>query len=559
MIISTNQLYLSTVLPLDSKESNVVITGNSVKVETTEEYFERVDINSRYLGLEVYLLTPAGTYAINDFINFTINGGISAAKYKFANISDDSLLLVVDSVVVVNDLVTGGVSDALSAEQGIVLKNLIDTKAPMLGEDDNYVTDLEKVIIGNTSNLNSGDNATNTQYSSLVSNVTTNLSEGTSTVTTVDVNSSDGTNATLVAASTSRAGVMTKAKFDEVVVNNAKVSYTDGAAVALNTTHRTSDGSDHSFIDQDITTTSSPTFNELGVSTLTVAGHIEITDTGNSVFIGEGAGKNDDLNSHINIFIGKNAGEENITGRSNIAIGQEALRLNVTNMANVAIGTYSLCKTTGSEGNVAMGRFALGANNCGSFNTAIGNLALYHNKLGNNTALGNEAGSEFSGGINWNNVDSVFIGACTKAQDIDNTNQIVIGTNAIGNGSNTATLGDDNVTDVYAGENGTANIHGKLITTPTIISTATYTVLPTDRKLHVTRAATGTCLITIPTALITSTFDIVIKDGSGNAATNNITIASEGSELFDGEATVVIAGDYNAINLYSDGINLFIY
>lgn len=57
-----------------------------------------------------------------------------------------------------------------------------------------------------------------------VTNVSTNLSEGTTTNTTVDVNSSDGTNATLVAASTSRAGVMTKAKFDEVVVNNAKTS-----------------------------------------------------------------------------------------------------------------------------------------------------------------------------------------------------------------------------------------------------------------------------------------------------------------------------------------------
>ena len=57
-------------------------------------------------------------------------------------------------------------------------------------------------------------------------NVTTNLSEGTTTTTTVDVNSSDGTNATLVAASTSRAGVMTKAKFDEVVVNTAKVGIT---------------------------------------------------------------------------------------------------------------------------------------------------------------------------------------------------------------------------------------------------------------------------------------------------------------------------------------------
>ena len=39
--------------------------------------------------------------------------------------------------------------------------------APALGADDNYVTDAEKIVIGNTSGTNTGDNATNTQYSGL--------------------------------------------------------------------------------------------------------------------------------------------------------------------------------------------------------------------------------------------------------------------------------------------------------------------------------------------------------------------------------------------------------
>mgnify|MGYP003624583257 CR=1 FL=1 len=52
----------------------------------------------------------------------------------------------------------------------------------------------------------------------------TNLSEGSSTTTTVDVDSDTGTNATLLAASASRAGVMPSAKFSEVVANNAKPS-----------------------------------------------------------------------------------------------------------------------------------------------------------------------------------------------------------------------------------------------------------------------------------------------------------------------------------------------
>lgn len=38
---------------------------------------------------------------------------------------------------------------------------------PAKGADDNYVTDAQKIIIGNTSGTNTGDNATNSQYSGL--------------------------------------------------------------------------------------------------------------------------------------------------------------------------------------------------------------------------------------------------------------------------------------------------------------------------------------------------------------------------------------------------------
>lgn len=82
----------------------------------------------------------------------------------------------------------------------------------------------DKTKLNNTTNTNSGDNAVNTLYSGLQTNVSTNLTEGTTTTTTVDVNSSDGTNATLISASTSRAGVLSSAKFDEIVANTAKVS-----------------------------------------------------------------------------------------------------------------------------------------------------------------------------------------------------------------------------------------------------------------------------------------------------------------------------------------------
>ena len=81
----------------------------------------------------------------------------------------------------------------------------------------------EKTKLGGISGTNTGDNATNSQYSGLVSNVSTNLGI-TKSATTNIITSSDGNNATITAATTSNAGLMTKAIFDEHVLNNAKTS-----------------------------------------------------------------------------------------------------------------------------------------------------------------------------------------------------------------------------------------------------------------------------------------------------------------------------------------------
>lgn len=57
----------------------------------------------------------------------------------------------------------------LSYVKGVTssIQTQLNAKAASLGSDDNYVTDAEKVVIGNTSGTNTGDNATNTQYSGL--------------------------------------------------------------------------------------------------------------------------------------------------------------------------------------------------------------------------------------------------------------------------------------------------------------------------------------------------------------------------------------------------------
>lgn len=50
---------------------------------------------------------------------------------------------------------------------------------------------------------------------------------------------------------------------------------------------------------------------------------------------------------------------------------------------------------------------------------------------------------------------------------------------------------------------------------------------------------------------------ITVKDVADNAATNNITVTTEGSETIDGSATYTIDSDSGSVTLYSDGSNLY--
>lgn len=63
--------------------------------------------------------------------------------------------------------------------------------------------------------------------------------------------------------------------------------------------------------------------------------------------------------------------------------------------------------------------------------------------------------------------------------------------------------------------------------------------------------------VTIQTADIRDGKLFIIKDESGLAGTKNITVASQGSETFDGAATLTISTNYGVQRLYSDGTNLF--
>lgn len=63
--------------------------------------------------------------------------------------------------------------------------------------------------------------------------------------------------------------------------------------------------------------------------------------------------------------------------------------------------------------------------------------------------------------------------------------------------------------------------------------------------------------ITLSTADCVNGRLIEIKDESGGAGTNNITIDTQGSELIDGAASITITANYGIARLYSSGANWF--
>ena len=288
--------------------------------------------------------------------------------------------------------------------------------------------------------------------------------------------------------------------------------------------------------------------------TLTVNGNLTFTDT--SVIIGQGCGLADDgSNQNVligynagnsvtsgqgNIFLGNLAGEDLVTGNYNIimgdwsakevtagtnliVLGENALRdatgtltditaigrgaAQTVNIASsmVAIGVFAGQNADGSSDLVAVGRYA-GSSSTGIKNTAIGQGALSQVTTGDyNVGLGSTAGDKIANGYpNETSYDSVFIGAQTRAAASGQTNQIVIGTGAVGKGSNTVTLGDDNITAVYMNENGLADLYAGGIVAQGDVST------PSSGSFVITKISAGEGVIQSYNADTSSWMDLSI-------------------------------------------------
>jgi len=162
---------------------------------------------------------------------------------------------------------------------------------------------------------------------------------------------------------------------------------------------------------------------------------LEFDNSGNSVFLGQNAGQNDDGSTNNLVYVGHNAGRQNTTGSRNVGLGYRALQQNTVGNDNVAVGEDALRLNTSGSFNIAVGANALDAAGDLNNNTAIGYSALTNLSLGSdNVAIGLNAHQDLTNGSS-----NVAVGGQALQNNVLGSQNTAIGRqagqNAPGNGN----------------------------------------------------------------------------------------------------------------------------
>lgn len=254
------------------------------------------------------------------------------------------------------------------------------------------------------------------------------------------------------------------------------------------------------------------------------------------------------------IRIGSNLGANKTS--SNILIGPNC-GANLANTANcnnnVAIGPDSMANGTGSTA---------------AFNVCLGQSSGYNLINGDfNVCLGSSSGSSITDGhhnimIGYNaNLSSNSLSHCIALghnSSATANNQMKIGSNSLG----------DTITDILPGLDYTTNIGSsslrfKNIYANQLYNTTTISTTPTTPSVlnNALMVDTSSIAITINLPAASSYQDgyrLSIKDKTGNAGTNNITIDPNASETIDGATTFVMNSNWMSLDIMTDGTNWFV-
>ncbi|MGB3607464.1 MAG: tail fiber domain-containing protein [Psychroserpens sp.] len=177
---------------------------------------------------------------------------------------------------------------------------------------------------------------------------------------------------------------------------------------------------------------------------LTGKGQLEFLNIGNSVFIGEGAGENDDLTDNYNTFVGYQSGNANVTGSYNNFFGWFSGSNNSTGIGNSFYGDDSGLNNTTGNSNSFFGGLSGSNNISGSQNSFFGSGSGTSNTTGNSNSFFGRFAGQFnttggfnsffgrsSGLFNLTGNQNVAIGSFALLNNESGHNNIAIGENAL--------------------------------------------------------------------------------------------------------------------------------
>ena len=259
-------------------------------------------------------------------------------------------------------------------------------------------------------------------------------------------------------------------------------------------------------------------------------------------------------------------------GTNNTQVATTAFVLaNSQSIPQLEFNATDLTVWNNGKGNVAtntsFGNGALIGNTTGGLNTSIGGGALSTNTTGSsNVAVGNSSGN-VSGGTVVDN--SVFIGVSATPQGNNQTNQIVIGQNTTGAGSNTATLGNTSITSTIlrgtvSGGNATALNHlvtkaQTLYTNQTITANKTVTIaefVNNNELVLRVDATAGNITVSLPTFTALQGYKVTVRKVDSSA--NSVLIQSVGGVNIDGASTLTVSGQYGKATIGADLVQYII-
>lgn len=148
---------------------------------------------------------------------------------------------------------------------------------------------------------------------------------------------------------------------------------------------------------------------------------------------------------HRNTTVGSFAGYQITSGNYNSCVGYLCLRDNTTAVNNVGLGYLTNATNSSGSDNTAVGHSSL-ALNTASNNTALGSGALQGNTTGSmQISVGFWAGRFLPGDAvnNSAGTNGVYLGAHTRPLAINGDHETILGTDAAGNGTYTAIVGND--------------------------------------------------------------------------------------------------------------------